>query len=169
MYSPLTDGTMRKLKRELAKLFLGFSFSSHGNNYENFHVELEQGLTSAPEQATCYTHRFNIKAQTTYGYETQCTFYLGSYPYNCGALILSNMYVYGVRKAGIGKRALRAAELIAEYCGYSHLQATTNSGAENQVFKTMALKNGWKEIDTFTNNRSENEINVLCKHFNQKE
>lgn len=169
MYTPASEKSRNELKGKLKELFENFSTEEGRYICTNFSISLDKGLECEPSGGNGYSHRFEIKAKLSGDVETVCKFYLGSYPNNCGALILSNLIVYGTRKCGIGTKALQAAELIAEYCGYSHLQATTNDDEGNQVFKNMALKNGWKEIDTFINKRSTNEINVLCKHFYREE
>lgn len=111
---------------------------------------------------------FNIRLHSTEGRQESIRiggFTLNPYPANCGAVILSEMGISDrFRSKGIGKLLLACVDAVVDEMGYTHLSCTAQTEYQSR-FISLALKNGFKEIDSFFNKRSDNDITILSKLY----
>ena len=94
-------------------------------------------------------------------------FRLSEMPGCCGMLISYNSYVYrDYRRNGLGALLNRYRIQLALRLGYTSIISTDvkNNPAQSKILK----RHGWKEVWSFNNIRTNNEILVHCKNVCEK-
>lgn len=118
----------------------------------NVPEDLEKGLVN-PESFTV----IDLQSNESVGWFTLCPM-----PGNCGMVVSTGTRVRWERRGrGLSYVLHEAKEELSRALGYTKMISTVQSFNDPQIIS--AKKSGWREVDEFTNKRTNNDILIMVK------